>query len=100
MLDPMPHACAPLIRIPAPVLLGRAGSHAGRRPQGPRHFLGLYDRAASERRTSVDLLYGGAPVEEVSYAAGESLDVVASTIDLVDQNEMLLREQQRRRNQR
>ena len=56
-------------------------------------FFGLYDRAASERRTSVELLYGGAPVEEVAYAAGESLDVVASTIDLVDQNEMLLREQ-------
>ena len=56
-------------------------------------FFGLYDRAASERRTSVELLYGGAPVEEVAYAAGEGLDVVASTIDLVDQNEMLLREQ-------
>ena len=47
----------------------------------------------AERRTSVELLYGGAPVEEVAYAAGEDLDVVASTIDLVDQNEMLLREQ-------
>ena len=56
-------------------------------------FFGLYDRAASERRTSVKLLYGGAPVEEVAYAAAENLDVVASTIDLVDQNEMLLREQ-------
>lgn len=32
-------------------------------------------------------------MEEVAYAAGEGLDVVASTIDLVDQNEMLLREQ-------
>ena len=41
-------------------------------------FFGLYDRAASERRTSVELLYGGAPVEEVAYAAGEGLDVVAS----------------------
>ena len=30
--DSMPHACAPLIRIPAPALLGRAGSHAGGRP--------------------------------------------------------------------
>jgi len=48
-------------------------------------FFGLYDRAASERRTSVELLYGGAPVEEVAYAAGEGLDVVASTIGLVDQ---------------
>ena len=47
-------------------------------------FFGLYDRAASERRTSVKLLYGGAPVEEVAYAAAENL---------VDQNEMLLREQ-------
>ena len=56
-------------------------------------FFGLYDRAASERRTSVELLYGGAPVEEVAYAAAENLDVVASTIDLVDQNETLLREQ-------
>ena len=56
-------------------------------------FFGLYDRAASERRTSIELLYGGAPVDEVAYAAGENLDVVASTIDLVDQNEMLLREQ-------
>ena len=62
-------------------------------------FFGLYDRAASERRTSVELLYGGAPVEEVAYAAGENLDVVASTIDLVDQNEMLLREQQGLRGQ-
>lgn len=56
-------------------------------------FFGLYDRAASERRTSVELLYGGTPVEEVAYAAAENLDVVASTINLVDQNEMLLREQ-------
>ena len=30
--DPIPHALAPLIRIPAPAFLGRAGSHAGRRP--------------------------------------------------------------------
>lgn len=35
-------------------------------------FFGLYDRAVSERRTSVELLYGGAPVEEVAYAAGEN----------------------------
>ena len=46
-------------------------------------FFGLYDRAASERRTSVELLYGGAPVEEVAYAAGEGLDVVASTLSLI-----------------
>ena len=71
-------------------------SDPARRPRpaaSATDFFGLYDRAASERRTSVELLYGGAPVEEVAYAAGEGLDVVASTIDLVDQNEMLLREQ-------
>ena len=56
-------------------------------------FFGLYDRAASERRTSVELLYGGAPVEEVAYAAEEDLDRVAQTIHLVDHNEILLREQ-------
>lgn len=32
-------------------------------------FFGLYDRAASERRTSVELLYGGAPMEEEAGAA-------------------------------
>lgn len=52
-------------------------------------FVGLYDRAASERRTSVELLYGGAPVEEVAYAAAENLDVVASTIDLAGQDVVL-----------
>ena len=31
---------------------------------------GLYDRAASERRTSVELLYGGVPVEEGFFAHG------------------------------
>ena len=52
-------------------------------------FFGLYDRAAPERRTSVELLYGGAPVEEVAYAAAENLDVVASTIDLAGQDVVL-----------
>ena len=52
-------------------------------------FFGLYDRAASERRTSVELLYGGAPVEEVAYAAEENLDVVALTIDLAGQDVVL-----------
>lgn len=56
-------------------------------------FFGLYNRVASERRTSVELPYGGALVEEVAYAAGENLDVATSIIDLVAQNEILLREQ-------
>ena len=56
-------------------------------------FFGLYDRASSERHTSIELLYGGAPVADVAYAAGEGLSVVPSTIELVDQNELMLREQ-------
>lgn len=56
-------------------------------------FFGLYDRADSERRTSIELLYGGASVADVAYAAGEGLSVVPSTIELVDQNELMLREQ-------
>ena len=47
-------------------------------------FFGLYDRASSERRTSIELLYGGAPVADVAYAAGEGLSVVPSTIELVE----------------
>lgn len=57
-------------------------------------YYGLYDRAASERRTSIELLYGGAPVADIAYATGtENLSVIPSTIELVDQNELLLREQ-------
>lgn len=60
-------------------------------------FFGLYDRAAAEHRSSVELLYGNAPVEEVAFETGTAgLSVVASTIELVDQNELLLREQRLR----
>ena len=57
-------------------------------------YYGLYDRATSERRTSVELLYCNAPVTDVAYETGTpNLSVIPSTIDLVDQNELLLREQ-------
>lgn len=57
-------------------------------------FFGLYDRAAAEQRTSIELLYGNRPVSEVAYPTGApGLSVVPSTIELVDQNELLLREQ-------
>ncbi|WP_283171471.1 AAA family ATPase [Curtanaerobium respiraculi] len=57
-------------------------------------FFGLYERAEAERRTSVELLYGDAPVADVAYETGiEGLSVVPSVIDLIDQNELLLREQ-------
>ncbi|MGO5413935.1 ParA family protein [Slackia isoflavoniconvertens] len=57
-------------------------------------FFGLYERAEQEHRTSVELLYGGAAVADVAYETGvEGLSVVPSVIDLIDQNELLLREQ-------
>jgi chromosome partitioning protein len=57
-------------------------------------FFGLYDRASEEHRTSIELLYGNASVEDVAYETDtENLWVVPSTIELVDQNELLLREQ-------
>lgn len=57
-------------------------------------YYGLYDKAKSEGRTSVELLYDNAPVEELAFATEtENLSVIPSTIELVDQNELLLREQ-------
>lgn len=57
-------------------------------------FFGLYDQAEAEKRTSVELLYGNAAVNDVAYETGTGgLSVVPSVIDLIDQNELLLREQ-------
>lgn len=57
-------------------------------------YYGLYNRASSERKTSIELLYGNAPVADVAYETGTpNLSVIPSTIELVDQNELLLREQ-------
>ena len=57
-------------------------------------FFGLYDRAAESGKSSVALLYGGAGVEDVAFPTGTpGLDVVPSVIELVDQNELMLREQ-------
>lgn len=56
-------------------------------------FFGLYERAAAEDRTSIELLYGGRPVSELAYETDtDGLSVIPSTIELVDQNELLLRE--------
>ena len=60
-------------------------------------FFGLYERAAREGRGAVGLLYGNEPVERSAFETGtENLSVVPSTIELVDQNELLLREQRLR----
>lgn len=57
-------------------------------------YFGLYERASAEGKTSIGLLYGGKSVAEVAYKTHEeNLWVVPSTIELVDQNELLLREQ-------
>ena len=60
-------------------------------------YFGLYDKAVQERRSAVELLYGNAAVEDIAFETGtEGLSVVPSTIELVDQNELLLREQRLR----
>ena len=57
-------------------------------------YYGLYDRAKKEGRSSIELLYGQASVAELAFETGtENLSVIPSTIELVDQNELLLREQ-------
>lgn len=60
-------------------------------------FFGLYGRAEAEGRSSVQLLYGGAPVADVAFGTDvPGLFVVPAVIDLIDQNELLLREQRLR----
>ena len=57
-------------------------------------FFGLYDDAARHGKSSIGLLYGNLPVSEVAFETGtEGLSVIPATIELVDQNELLLREQ-------
>ena len=60
-------------------------------------YFGLYDRAAADGRTSIQLLYENAPVSEVAYETEIfNLSVVPSIIELTDQNELMLREQRLR----
>ena len=60
-------------------------------------YFGLYDRAAADGRTSIQLLYENAPVSEVAYETEiPNLSVVPSIIELTDQNELMLREQRLR----
>ena len=58
-------------------------------------FFGLYEDAA--QGSSVDLLYRDAPASAAAHATGTAnLWRVPSTIDLIDQNELMLREQRLR----
>lgn len=60
-------------------------------------YFGLYDRAAADGRTSIQLLYENAPVSDVAYETEiPNLSVVPSIIELTDQNELMLREQRLR----
>lgn len=57
-------------------------------------YFGLYDKGEAEHRSTIELLYGNAPVKDVVFDTDiEGLSVVPSMIDLVDQNELLLHEQ-------
>ena len=57
-------------------------------------YFGLYERAELEHRSSIELLYGNASVEDLAFETDiENLFVIPSVIDLIDQNELLLREQ-------
>lgn len=57
-------------------------------------YFGLYGRAEEEERSTIELLYGHAPVADLAFGTDvEGLSVVPSIIDLVDQNELLLHEQ-------
>lgn len=57
-------------------------------------YYGLYDKAKSEGRTSVELLYGDKGVSELAFPTDtDNLSVIPSVIELIDQNELLLREQ-------
>ena len=54
-------------------------------------YYGLYDRAKAEGRSSIELLYGQASVADLAFETEtENLSVIPSTIELVDQNELLL----------
>lgn len=60
-------------------------------------YFGLYERAANERRSSIELLYEEADAREIAFTTQtENLSVIPTTIDLADQNELLLREQRLR----
>lgn len=57
-------------------------------------FFGAYEEAERTGKNSVGLLYQNKPVSEVAHSTKiENLSLIPSTIELVDQNELVLREQ-------
>lgn len=60
-------------------------------------YFGLYDAADESRRNSVSLLYEEMPISEAAHGTRvEHLRCVPTTLDLIDQNELMLREQRLR----
>ena len=60
-------------------------------------YFGLYDAAGESGRNAVSLLYGDMPAQEAAHQTGvERLSCVPTTLDLIDQNELMLREQRLR----
>lgn len=61
---------------------------------GDRLLRGYTAKPESTGRNSISLLYGNAPVEKVTHETKiPNLSMVPSLIDLIDQNELMLREQ-------
>lgn len=57
-------------------------------------YFGLYNEAERTGRNSISLLYGDAPVSKAAHKTDiPNLSMVPSLIDLIDQNELMLREQ-------
>lgn len=60
-------------------------------------YFGLYDAARDSRRNAVSLLYEETPLAEAAHPTGfERLSCVPTTLELIDQNELMLREQRLR----
>ena len=56
-------------------------------------FFGLYDRAREEKRSIVEVLYQGLSIREAAHATDTpNLSIVPASLDLIDQNELLLSE--------
>lgn len=57
-------------------------------------YFGLYEAADRGSANTTGLLYGNLPIERVAHDTGiEHLRCIPATIDLIDQNELVLREQ-------
>lgn len=60
-------------------------------------YYNLYDEARTSGRNAIGLLYGDKPITDVACPTEvENLSIVPTTLDLIDQNELMLSEQRLR----